>query len=139
MKTSLLYFHQELPRPNHLCRRVLPVLILICLVATAQAAIYVNVNNASLSLNNTNDWKVGGVTPTTLPGSNDTIWFTGAGVTSSLGGSLSVNGIVVDNAVTGNPRSNGRRRAMMWAENRAFGRLEPEPTDFSRRPHRLPL
>ena len=92
-------------RAQSALKLTLLLLALIGLVGTAQATIYTNVNNASLSLNDPNDWLVApGVTPSTPPGSSDTIWFSGAGVTSALGGSLSVNGIVVDNTVTGTPR-----------------------------------
>ena len=74
----------------------LGALAVIALVGTAHADIYVNANNASLSLNNTNDWLVGGVTPATLPSANDTIYFNGSTVTSPLGGSLSVSNFTVD-------------------------------------------
>ena len=75
-------------------------LILVGLAVTAEAATYTNANNASLSLNDTNDWLVAGGAPAILPGVSDTILFTGPTVVTPLGGSLSVSNLTMDIAAT---------------------------------------
>ncbi|MEI7730246.1 MAG: MBG domain-containing protein [Verrucomicrobiota bacterium] len=69
------------------------------LMATARADIYTNANNG-LALTNLTAWLVSGGTPTVLPGTNDTIWVTGAAVTAPLGDDLSVYGLTEDNTIT---------------------------------------
>jgi len=75
-------------------------LALIGLVGIAQATIYTNVNNSLSALNLTADWLVAGGTPAMLPGANDTILFTGATVTTPLGGNLSVSNLTMDTGAT---------------------------------------
>jgi len=76
------------------------VLALAGFAGTANAITYTNANNASSALNLTADWLVAGGAPSVLPGTSDTILFTGPTVTTPLGGSLSVNGMAMDTGAT---------------------------------------
>jgi len=75
-------------------------LVWVGLAGAANAITYTNANNASSALNLTADWLVAGGAPSVLPGTSDTILFTGATVTTPLGGSLSVNGMAMDTGAT---------------------------------------